>query len=280
MRAIEQPTQLPPLEVESIASEVLGASSERRQIVPISSRYQGFDLDFAYRVTAAVMKRRVSRGERPIGRKIGFTNRTIWADYGVYAPIWGYMYASTVREVAPGDCFALDGLLEPHIEPEIAFGLARVPEPGMDEAALLSCIDWVAHGFEIVHSIFPKWRFAAADTVAALGLHGAYLCGPRHAVRREDESRWFAQLATFSATMERDGGPKVIGDGSAVLGGPLTALRHLVELLARDATNPPIDAGEIVTTGTLTRALPVAPGEAWRTTIEGIPLEGLTVHFA
>ncbi len=33
------------------------------------------------------------RGERPIGRKIGFTNRNIWAEYGVYAPIWGDVYA-------------------------------------------------------------------------------------------------------------------------------------------------------------------------------------------
>ncbi len=44
------------------------------------------------------------------------------------------------------------------------------------------------------------------------------------------------------------------GQGSNVLGGPLSALRHLVELLARDPHNPPLQAGEIITTGTLTRA--------------------------
>ena len=57
------------------------------------------DLKDAYNVTAAVRAQREARGERPIGRKIGFTNRTIWEEYGVYAPIWGYVYDRTVRDL-------------------------------------------------------------------------------------------------------------------------------------------------------------------------------------
>ena len=49
--------------------------------------YPDFGLKEAYQVTAAVRAEREARGERPIGRKIGFTNRTIWAEYGVHAPI-------------------------------------------------------------------------------------------------------------------------------------------------------------------------------------------------
>jgi 2-oxo-3-hexenedioate decarboxylase len=52
-----------------------------------------------------------------------------------------------------------------------------------------------------------------------------------------------------------------------------------VNLLARDPANPPLGAGEIITTGTVTRALPVAPGEVWRTTLEGLALDGLAVRF-
>ena len=267
------------LDVEPIASEVLEASAEARQITPLTSNHPGFDLDAAYQVAAAVKHRRMSRGETPVGRKIGFTNRTIWAEYGVEAPIWGYMYDTTVRDIAPGDRFSLDGLHEPRIEPEIAFGLARAPEPGMDEAQLLSCIDWVAHGFEVVQSIFPGWRFASADTVAAFGLHGAWLCGERRTIRHEEKSRWLAELAAFSATLQCDGGPVIGGQASDVLGGPVTALRHLVELLARDSANPTLGAGEIITTGTVTRAMPIAPGEVWRTTLEGIALDGLAVRF-
>ena len=69
------------------------------------------------------------------------------------------------------------------------------------------------------------------------------------------------------------------GRAANVLDGPLFALRHLVELLAKDPFNPPLAAGEIVTTGTLTRAFPVAAGEIWNTELTGIPLEGARVWF-
>ncbi len=62
-------------------------------------------------------------------------------------------------------------------------------------------------------------------------------------------------------------------------GGPLAALRHLVEVLAADAASPPIEPGEIVTTGTLTRALPIAPGETWSTELHGLDLPGVSVRF-
>jgi 2-oxo-3-hexenedioate decarboxylase len=99
---------------------------------------------------------REARGERVVGRKIGFTNRTIWAEYNVHAPIWGYMYQTTVHQLPSGGAETrLAGLAEPRIEPEIIFGLSAPPAADMDLPALIGCIGWVAHGFEIVQSIFP-----------------------------------------------------------------------------------------------------------------------------
>ena len=65
-----------------------------------------------------------------------------------------------------------------------------------------------------------------------------------------------------------------------MLGGPVSALRYLIDMLARDEFNPPLAAGEIVTTGTLTRALPVTAGETWTTELTGIGLAGICVRFA
>ena len=45
----------------------------------------------------------------------------------------------------------------------------------------------MGHGFEIVQSIFPEWKFSAADTVAAFGLHGALLIGARHSIAAHAE---------------------------------------------------------------------------------------------
>ena len=264
---------------DAIAREILAASESRRQIAPFSERLAGFDLVGAYQVTAALRRLRTERGERPVGRKIGFTNRTIWAEYGVYAPIWGDMYETTLRPLASEGSLDLSPLLEPRIEPEIAFGLGRAPAPGMDEAALLACIDWLAHGFEIVQSVFPGWRFAAADTVAAYGLHGAYRIGPRLHLRDQPDVDWLSVLSSFEIDLSRAG--QVIDRGRAanVLDGPLSALRHLVELLAKDRVNLPLAAGEIVTTGTLTRAFPVRPGESWSTRLISLPIAGITIRF-
>jgi 2-oxo-3-hexenedioate decarboxylase len=266
-------------EIEAIASAAFAVLGSGRQIAPFSSRVR-YGLDDAYRVTDAVRRMREARGERAIGRKIGFTNRTIWAEYGVYDPVWGFVYDRTVRDLADiGDPFFLSGLAEPRIEPEIVFGLASAPDPGMDEATLLACIDWVAHGFELVQSIFPNWIFTAADTVAAYGLHGALLIGERHPVA-SSSAEWLRTLPRFGIELYRDGVHIDHGLAANLLGGPLTALRHLVGVLARDPVNPPLAAGEIVTTGTLTRAFPIAPGETWRTTLDGVALDGIEIRFA
>jgi len=267
-------------ELEAIASEAFAVLGTGRQITPFSERFSAFGLDDAYRTAALIKHMREARGDEPVGRKIGFTNRTIWAEYKVYAPMWGYVYNRTVHNLADlGRTFSLNGLAEPRIEPEIVFRLAAAPAPDMDETALLGCIDWVAHGFELVQSIFSGWKFSPADTVAAYGLHGALLIGARRPIS-EDIDTWSRTLSSFEIDLKRD--DKVLEHGRAanVLGGPVSALRHLVGVLTRDQVNPPLAAGEIVTTGTLTRALPVAPGETWTTELFGVALRGIRVRFS
>jgi 2-oxo-3-hexenedioate decarboxylase len=274
---IKAPTR--PANIDGIAAEVFATVGSGRQIAPFSTRAGGLTLDDAYRVTAQLERARKARGESAIGRKIGFTNRTIWAEYGVYAPIWGYVTDRSVRDLDATAVLPLHGFAEPRIEPEIVFGLAAAPAPDMDDAALTGCIDWVAHGYEIVQSIFPQWKFAPADTVAVNGLHAALAIGPRHAFKPR-AAEWLRELAEFEIDLYCNGTLADRGHASNVLGSPVSALRHLVGLLAQDKVNPPLKAGEIVSTGTLTRALPVSPGETWKTVLRGIPLEGIGLRFA
>ena len=179
------------LNIEAIANEALAAIDSGRQIASFSARNAGFTLDDAYNVTAAMRGTRLARSERVLGRKIGFTNRTIWAEApGVYAPIWGYMYDRTVHNLADlGGAFS--ALL---ISPSRASSRRSYSDfPGrqheeMDDAALIGCVEWVAHGFELVQSIFPAWKFTPADIVAANGLawraaDRAALPGAAHAPR-------------------------------------------------------------------------------------------------
>lgn len=263
----------------AIAAELLGLLGAGRQVEPFTERTGGFGLGEAYAVSALLTALRRARGETPVGRKIGFTNRSVWSGHGISGPIHAPIYDTTVRDIAlAGDTFALEGLPEPRIEPELVLHLARTPERGMDEAALFGCVDWVAHGFEIVFSIFPGWRFGAADAAAAYGVHAGLLLGPRHGVGGE-RAWWFEALSRFGVRLAREGGGAVEGHATNVLGGPLSALRFLVEEIARFPDAPPLAAGELVTTGTLTEAMPAVPGETWRSTLDGVPLEGLRLTF-
>jgi 2-oxo-3-hexenedioate decarboxylase len=90
---------------------------------------------------------------------------------------------------------------------------------------------------------------------------------------------WLAALSRFEIDLVRNGEPADHGQAANVLDGPLSALCHLNALLARDPDNPPLAAGEIVTTGTLTRAFPVAPGESWSTRLSGVALDGIAIRF-
>jgi 2-keto-4-pentenoate hydratase len=265
-------------DVSAIAAEIFATLGTARQIAPFTARPAGLRVADAYRVSAALNAMRQARGEKPLGRKIGFTNRTIWPQYGVYAPIWGFVYDSTVQALTATTALPLASFAEPRIEPEIVFGLAAAPAAGMDEAALLACLEWVAHGFEIVQSVYPQWKFAAADTIAANGVHGALLIGPRHPVAPR-AGEWLSTLSRFDIDLLCDDRDIDRGNAANVLDGPLSALRHLVGLLAHDPINPPLAAGEIVTTGTLTRAMPVKPGETWSTALHGIPLDGIRLRF-
>jgi 2-oxo-3-hexenedioate decarboxylase len=148
----------------------------------------------------------------------------------------------------------------------------------MSERELFDCVDWVAHCFEIVHSIFPGWAFKAADAVAAYGVHSALLLGDRHEISGKPR-QWAEALSRFTVELVDDDGISRPGHAQNVLGGPLKALRFLVKELARYPASEPLRPGELVTTGTLTEAMPVVVGQSWSTRLGGIDIQGLRLHF-
>lgn len=257
------------------AEALLSARDRGNHIAPISQRPGGLDMREAYEISAEIDRLRAARGEVPVGRKIGFTNRTIWPLYGVDGPMWGTVWDTTLHQL-PGTTATTDlpPLTEPRVEPEIAFGFRAAPRSGMSEAEVAGTIDWIAHSFEIVFSPYPGWRFTGADTAAAFGLHGALFLGPRRPLTPDI----LAALPTFRITLT-DGARTLHGKGADVIDGPLAALGFLLDGLAATPGARPIGPGEVVTTGTLTDAAPVAPGDTWSTTLEDLDLPGLSVTF-
>jgi 2-oxo-3-hexenedioate decarboxylase len=85
-------------------------------------------------------------------------------------------------------------------------------------------------------------------------------------------------LPRFALTLSRTGNEVERGKGANVLGSPALALAHLARLIASRRESPLV-AGEIISTGTLTDAWPVSPGEVWSSHYGELPLAGLTLRF-
>jgi len=265
-------------QLDALAVTMRRAQDSGQQLAPLTDQQPGFDLASAYAVADRMHAQRLREGERAVGRKIGFTNSNIWPQYNVHQPIWGHVYERTlVRLPAGRGVFSLAGLAEPRIEPEIVFGLRSPPPLGADAAAILACVEWVAPAFEIVQSHFPGWRFQAPDTVADGGLHGALLLG--EPVPLEALASPIEQLATFTLDLTCNGKLVETGHGTNVLGSPLNALAHLVGVLAQQPRLPSLAGGEVITTGTVTGAFPIAPGQRWQAQLHGIGLGRVTVEF-
>jgi 2-oxo-3-hexenedioate decarboxylase len=256
-----------------LARELISLHDHPREVPPFSERYRELSTQQAYAAARELHEHRVARGWRPVGRKIGFTNRTIWPRYGVYEPIWGTVYDRTLIEARNNQArVSLAGLVNPRIEPEICFGLRATPKP----ERLLDAIAWMAHSIEIVQCHHPNWKVTLADSAADNGLHGRLIVGePRPLPKKVEE-----KLRTVEMELYRGAACLDRGVGSNVLGSPLAALAHLLEVLAKQPDAPALAAGEVVTTGVITDAHAVAPGERWHTRISGLDLPGLNIEFS
>jgi len=260
-----------------LADELIALYDTGREAPPFTQAHPGLTPAAGYEAAAALHRHRLAQGWKPVGRKIGFTNRTIWPRYGVYEPIWGTVYDRTAGFAHDGrGTIRLDGLLNPRIEPEICFRLKSAPRAS-DPQTLLDAIDWVAHSIEIVQSRFPDWKFKLADCTAANGLHGRLLIGMPCPAREVPQLA--AGLPGLSVELLKEGVVVDRGVGANVLDSPLLALGHLVEALARQPGAAPLVAGEIISTGTITDAHPVRAGENWSTRLSGLPIPGLAVRF-
>ncbi len=266
------------MDATKLAEELIDVCESAREVSPFSARYPGLTAEAGYAAAHKLHAHRLAQGWKPVGRKIGFTNRTIWPRYGVYEPIWGFVYDRTLvpsrdnRATIP-----LAGLVQPRIEPEICFRLKSRPPATKNPQALLASIEWIAHSVEIVQCWHPGWKLALADSTAANGLHGRLTVGAPVPVERI--AGLAAALPFLKVDLLKDGQRVDSGVGSNVLGSPLLALGHLIELLGRQPEAPPLEAGEIISTGTLTDAHPVAPGERWRTDLHGFATRNLEIAF-
>jgi 2-dehydropantoate 2-reductase len=276
------PKQLMPIDPKPLAQELMEAYSRRHEIAAPSARYEGFDLKAAYGVEAELARMRRESGHATVGRKVGFANKAMWRVLKLETLVWAHIYDDTVQYARNGEAtLSIGHMFAPKIEPEIVFKLKRpIGSDEIDPAAVLDAVEWVALGFEIIDCVFPDWKFQPADFVAAYGLHAALVVGEPRVVEPGMIPALVDALPRFKVKLAKNGELVEEGSGKNSLRSPALCLAELSAGIAKQPDAPPLGAGELVSSGTLTASHPIAAGETWSAQVEGLDVPALTLRLS
>lgn len=265
------------IDVAAIATEIDTARARRTPMAePPSAR--GLDLHTAYAVEAELSRRRVAAGRRVVGVKAGYANKAVWRALKLETLAWASMYDDTVTMATDGRAtLAIGGMIAPKIEPEIAVRLAAPLPAGLtDPVEVLRHVEWLALAFEVIDCPYADWKFQPADFVAAYGLHAALVVGEPYRPDVATLGTLAEQLAAFTVTLSKNDAVAAEGGGRNVLRSPALCLAELAS--ARDRAGlPPLAAGDLISTGTLTESQPMVSGDRWTARLDGLPLRALTL---
>ena len=238
------------------AAEVLDLA--QREAQPVPQFGEGLDLGTAYRVQNALIARRVARGERRVGMKLGFTSRAKMIQMGVDDLIWGTLTDAMLVE--DGGTLDLARFIHPRVEPEIVFLLGKQLSGSVSLEEAASAIDAVAPAMEIIDSRYANFKFSLADVVADNSSSAGLVIGAwQHG---------FGALNHMPMRLLFDDAIVQSGSSEAILGNPLEALVEAARLAGQHGAA--LMPGDIVLAGAATAAEALKPGLHVRVEADGL----------
>lgn len=274
---------LSPAQIDHYAAQLLAARGAGKSVRPFPANAKITEQD-AYLIARRIEAKRIARGEVVVGRKIGFANQRILSKYGRNSPIkgliWTPLFSNTVRYMENTyGIQSLRGAMQPRLAPEIIFKLRTTPTRNATVLDIANCLEWMAHGMEVVVCPFPNWEFNMEDAIAAFGLHGALLIGEPHQLASTTRHHLGNILKNTTLSLSCNDTLISAGFGSDLLESPLHAVWHLQQLLKHQPETTTLQAGEIISTGTWTDLPTICAGQTWISAFSGANLTGIAVSF-
>jgi len=214
---------------------------------PITSSID-LTVDDAYAIQRAGTALRLGRGEKLIGWKLGYTSLAMRAQMGIDEPNFGPL---TDAMLVAHDNDADAALIQPRVEPEIGLRFDSELSEDADLDDVLGAIGEVVACLEIVDSVYPGYRFRLEDNTADGSSAAQVVVGP--ALSRVEH------LDEVTVVLRHNGVECGRATGQAASGHPAAGVVWLVGQLARQGRR--VEAGDLVITGGLTRAVPLEPGD-------------------
>lgn len=243
------------------AAELLDTAALHGNVVDqLTTDDPDLDIATAYAIQDALLERRVARGERIVGAKLGLTSLAKQQEMGVHEPIGGWL--TDRMQLTRGEALDTGTLVQPRCEPEIAFRLDRdLSGAGTTAQDVMAATGALMSAIEALDSRYRDYRFTLADVIADDASAARYVLGDP--VHPADVDRvgcgvrfWVDDALVASAT------------GAAVMGDPAEAVAWWVRNLATSGRG--LSAGMIVLSGALTGAHRVGPGSRVRAEVGGL----------
>jgi 2-oxo-3-hexenedioate decarboxylase len=230
---------------------LLQAEDSRTELPPLTESWPGLDLAAAYAVQAETLRRRLARGERQVGVKLGLTSRAKQQQMNISSPLTAPL--TDAMALPGGAAVPRDRLIHPRAEPEIVFVMrSRLAGPGVTAATALAAVDSVCAGIEVIDSRYRDFRFTLPDVIADNASTGFFVTGPVAVPPAA------LDLSLEACLLAIDGQVADSATGAAVQGHPAEALALAANDLGRRGLA--IEPGWIVLTGGMTDAVPVPLG--------------------
>jgi 2-oxopent-4-enoate hydratase len=254
---------------QELADELWEADRAAKPVAPLTDRHPDLVIEDAYAIQTVNIERRIAAGQRVIGRKVGLTSKPMQDLLGVDEPDFGVLTDEMIVE--DGDLIALSRLVQPRVEAELAFVMARdLAGPGVSTPTALDAIAGALPAVEVVDSRVADWKIKLVDTVADNASSGLLVVGGR--MRPVTE----LDLRLLGVVVSRNGEVIDTGAGAAALGNPARCVAWLANKLGSFGEG--LKAGDIVLPGAVHKMVPVQPGDVFRA--EFAHLGPVTVRFS
>lgn len=254
--------------IQKAAAQLRACYETGVPMAPVREAMPEARIEDAYEIQAANTAYWEAAGRTVVGAKIGLTARAVQSQLGVNQPDFGHLFAD--MGVGDDDTVAPGRLLQPRVEAEVAFVMARPPDAArLTAAELIDSVAYALPAIEIVDSRIADWNIRIFDTVADNASSGLFVLGTRPVPLAD------LDLRLCGMVLEKNGAPTSFGAGAACLGNPLHALGWLAAKMAE--VGRPLGKGDVILSGALGPMVAVAPGDSVEARIGG--LGSVRVHF-
>jgi 2-keto-4-pentenoate hydratase len=248
-------------QVKEWAARLREAERSRSTLPPLTAAIPELTAADAYAIQLAGIDAKRREGRKVVGKKIGLTSQAMQRMLNVDQPDYGHILDDMIVE--DGGEFPVGNLIQPKIEPEIAFILDRdLKGPGVTAVQVLAATRFVMPALEIIDSRIEGWKIKLCDTIADNASSARVVLGGTP--RRVDQ----LDLKLIGMVLEKNGRVAQTGAGAAVLGHPANAVAWLANAIGEFGVT--LQAGEVVMPGAISAAVDVAAGDLLRASFDGL----------